>query len=95
MSPKKIAEDHLWPSYKEFVRTTEAHFPVDTWEQIVLIGSGSKMDSLKFVQYLVEVEKRLQIPNQIGRGVSTPEPFRTMGSFAIHIQKILERDRPS
>lgn len=95
MDPKSIAENHLWPAYKNFVRVSDPQFPSQSWESIVLIGPGSKIDSLRFVQYLIEIEGRLSAPNRFGKDLSTPDPFRTMGAFARHIQTVLERDPAS
>lgn len=82
---------------KDFNETLDCAINLDNGKDSVLFGQGSSLESVDFVSLIVNIEQA--ISDEFDKEISLVDvramsqkhsPFRTVGSLAEYIQKMLE-----
>ena len=82
---------------KDFNETLDVAISLDSGKDSVLFGQGSSLESVDFVSLIVNIEQA--VSDEFDKDISLVDmramsqknsPFRTVGSLAEYIQKLLE-----
>ena len=92
----------IYSAIDEVEALTTGSAPVEKTPEARLLGSDQGVDSLTFVNLVVAVEEQIQ--KKLGKSVVLVDeenmgleehPFRTIGTMAEYIEKVLGKRQPS
>ena len=91
-----LAEEILFEAIDEVNLDQDPLKKIEKKKDVILLGSGSSIDSLALVRLLVEVERFLE--EKTGKSITIVDestfealdsPFATVGSLTTHLHKLL------
>ena len=94
---KSLAEQVLYAAIDEVNNDQDPLKLIECNKEVILLGSGSSIDSLTLVRLLIEVERQLE--EKAGKSIAVVDestfeasdsPFATIGSLIMHIQRLLD-----
>lgn len=92
----KVLEDLIYPVVDEVRETIESGHQLEKSPKTPLFGSGSALDSIGLVTFIVAVEARIE--KETGKAVTLADekamslknsPFQNLATLAAYIEKLL------